>query len=355
MRAVLLVAMLMLAGCSHVSYYLQAIHGQAEISQRAMPIATLLGESGAEGGLAARLALVQQARDFASRELKLPDNGSFRRYADLGRRYVVWNVFAAPEFAVTPKTWCFPIAGCVAYRGYFAEAAARHAAAELAAQGFDVHVAGVPVYSTLGWFDDPVLNTFIHYPEADLVGLLFHELAHQLLYVPGDSAFNESFATAVEEEGVRRWFEQRGQAAGFAAFQQAQMRKHEFVALLTATRDRLATLYEAGGEPDALRARKAQVLAQAHETYAALKRAWGGYAGYDRWFADGALNNAKLASVTLYADHLPAFRILLAQAQGDLPTLYAQARALAELPKPERHAALARAGQSRLAAEAAAP
>ena len=339
-----------LSGCSSLSYYTQAIHGQFEISSKATPIAQVLADPGTDPRVARQLDLVRRARAFASEALALPDNGSFRSYANLHRRFAVWNVFAAPELSVDPVEWCFPVAGCVAYRGYFSEDAARQAGEALRAEGLDVFVAGIPVYSTLGWFDDPVLNTFIGYPEAELVSILFHELAHQVVYVPGDSVFNESFATTVEEEGVRRWFEHEGEPAAYAAYRRAQARQREFTALLVHTRDRLAAVY-AETEPTArMRAEKACVLAEAQAEYAALKRSWGGYAGYDKWFVETPLNNAKLLSATLYTDQVPAFAALLAQNGGDLRRFYAAVRALAALPPTERAAQLAAAAGHRVSA-----
>ncbi len=341
---------LLLSGCSHLSYYTQAINGQLEISRKATPIDWLLADPGTNPKLERKLKLVQRARAFASAELGLPDNDSFRSYADLQRPFVVWNVFAAPAFSVKPVEWCFPVAGCVAYRGYFSEAAARQAGARLQAEGLDVFVAGIPVYSTLGWFNDPVLNTFIGYPEGELVGILFHELAHQLVYVPGDSVFNESFATAVEEEGVRRWFEQAQDPTAYAAYLRAQARKREFIDLLVRTRDRLAAAYARPASVEERQMAKARILHEATLAYAALKHGWGGYAGYDKWFDDSPLNNAKLLAVTLYADQVPAFAALLAQNGGDLPRFYAQVRALAQLPQAQRDARLAAAKQMTAAA-----
>jgi predicted aminopeptidase len=335
--------MLALAGCSHLAYYAQAINGQLEISRQAEPIPEVLADPATDPRIVKKLELVERARNFASSELALPDNGSFRSYADLHRTFAVWNVFATPEFSFEPVEHCFPIAGCVAYRGYFSEAAAREAGAELEAAGKDVFVAGIPVYSTLGWFDDPVLNTFVGYPEPELVGILFHELAHQVVYVPGDTVFNESFATAVEAEGVRRWSKRTKDGAAYAAHAQAQSRKQAFIALLVQTRDRLQAAYAQSETTRQRRQEKARIIADASREYEALKQSWGGYAGYDRWFAEGPLNNAKLLSATLYADEVPAFEALLARVDGDLPRFYAEVRALAQLSAAEREARLAAA------------
>jgi predicted aminopeptidase len=352
LRLVVALALLLLSGCSSLSYYTQAVHGQLEISSEATPIGQVLADPATDPKVRQRLQLVREARAFATTELGLPDNGTFQSYANLHRPYVVWNVFAAPAFSVTPVHWCFPIAGCVAYRGYFSEAAAQEAGAALRAEGLDVFVAGIPIYSTLGWFNDPVLNTFIGYPDPELVGVIFHELAHQVVYLPGDSVFNESFATAVEDEGVRRWLEHVGSPASYAQYEKAQARKRAFTELLVHTRDRLAAVYEQPGTEERSSG-KARVLKEAQTQYADLKRSWGGYTGYDKWFMDTPLNNAKLAAVMLYADRLPAFRGLLAEVSGDLPRFYAEVRALTRLSPTEREARLVAAEEYKLAAKPA--
>lgn len=349
-RLALLAAWLMLTGCSHVAYYAQAINGQLEVSRSATPIAEVLTDPATDARLRQKLQLVQQARVFATQELGLPANGTFQNYANLHRPFVVWNVFAAPEFSTVPQQWCFPIAGCVAYRGYFSEAAAQDAAATLRADGLDVFVAGIPVYSTLGWFDDPVLNTFIAYPEAELVGILFHELAHQVVYLPGDTVFNESFASTVEDEGVRRWLARANNAGAYAAYREAHERKRAFMALLARTRDRLAAEYARDVPSETRKRAKVAILEQATQEYAALKQAWGGYAGYDQWFTDTPLNNAKLASTTLYTDRVPAFSALLAQASGNLPQFYQEVAALTQLSPIAREARLTAAQGYQLAA-----
>jgi len=323
-----------LAGCG---YYGQSIRGQWEVISQRHPIERLLADPQTPEDLRQRLRLAQRMRDFASRELALPDNGSYRSYADLGRPYVVWNVFAARPLELRLKTWCFPVAGCVGYRGYFSEQAARTFAAGLRAQGLETWVTGIRAYSTLGWFDDPLLNTVIDLPAARLAGLMFHELAHQRLYVKGDTAFNEAFASTVEEEGVRRWlarFGDRRQRRDDALFRQ---RRDAFVNLVTAARDRLAALY-AEAIPEAEKRRRKAVLIEAlRADYAALRREWNGYAGYDAWF-EGPLNNPQLAAVTTYRDGVPAFQRLLAEAGGDLAAFYDRAEAMGEWPAQRRRA-----------------
>lgn len=341
LRPWLLLAVLapVLGGCATLSYYAQAVRGQIDLLRRAAPIEEELAREAVPDALKAKLRAVLRIREFASRELALPDNGSYKRYADLGRRYAVWNVFAAAEFSVEPVTSCFPIAGCVSYRGYFGEADAQAEGAAQRARGYDVFIGGVPAYSTLGWFDDPVLSTFIQYPETELARLMFHELAHQQLYLKDDTRFNESFATAVEQAGVARWLAQSGDANQRAAHARMQAMREEFIALLLKYRGVLDAYYRQGLPPEQMRLGKAQRLAELEAEYARLKRSWGGFAGYDRWF-NGRPNNATLASVALYTELVPAFTALLQREGGDLPRFYAAVQALAKLPKDERDARL---------------
>ena len=335
-------ALCALSGCSAVEFYWQGIAGQLDLYSRAKPIDAVV-ETATDPALKERLARAQSIRAYASRELALPDNGSYTRYADLGRPYVVWNVFAAPEFSLTPRQWCFPIAGCVNYRGYFAEADARAEAARLADTGDDVYVGGVPAYSTLGYFDDPVLSSFIGYREPELARLLFHELAHQVVYVKDDTAFNESFAVAVEEEGLRRWLEAQQHRPDAAALAEVVARsaalQSEFRAMVRRARERLTALYASDVSAADKRAGKAEVFAQMRAEHEAMKAAANGAPVFDRWFAAGA-NNAGIAAVALYEDRVPEFRAMLAAEGGDLPRFYARVKALAALPKAERDAAL---------------
>ncbi len=330
----------LLCGCDTLRYYSQAVGGHLDLMRRAAPIDEQLGRDAVPAALKAKLQAALRIREFASRELALPDNGSYRSYADLGRPYALWNVFAAPEFSLEPVTSCFVLAGCVSYRGYFREAGAQAEAAALRARGYDVHVGGVPAYSTLGWFDDPVLNTFIQYPEAGLARLMFHELAHQLLYVKNDTRFNESFAATVEQAGVERWLAHSRNDGDRAAYERLQRIRNEFVALILKYRATLEEYYRQGLPADAKRLGKARLLAEMDEEYRRLKVSWGGFAGYDRWFS-GKPNNATLVSVALYTELVPAFRALLLREGGDLPRFYATVRALAKEPKDERDARLA--------------
>lgn len=333
--------LLTVAGCTQLGYYAQSVRGQLDIWRREQPIETVLDDPVSSPTLREKLALALKAREFASRELGLPQNDSYRRYADLERPYVVWNVYAAPEFSLQPVQWCFAMAGCVSYRGYFAKADADAFAAAAASQGHDVHVGGVPAYSTLGWFADPVLNTFIHYPAAEVARLIFHELSHQVVYVKDDTVFNESFAVTVEREGLRRWIARHGADQDRQRVARMQDYRKGFLALIEAYRDRLGKLYQQRIAPEAMRAAKRQLFAQMQRDYGALKSSWGGYAGYDRWFAQ-APNNALLASVSIYTQNVPAFEAMLAEHGGDLPRFYAAVRALARLDKAAREVALRR-------------
>jgi predicted aminopeptidase len=323
--------LLSLSGC----YLLQAAGGQMQIASKRQPMAAVLQNPDTPEKLRTKLEYVSAARDFASRELGLPDNASYRSYADIGRPYVVWNVFATPEFSVEPRQWCFPIAGCVVYRGYFKEDSARSYARRLRAKGDDATVGGVPAYSTLGHFKDPVLNTMLGWSDAQLAATLFHELAHQLIYVPGDSEFNEAFATAVEETGLERWLNSNGRAKELPVWRQQRQRNQEFIQLLLQARERLRQLYASGLPPAEMRARKDQEFGRLKFEYSLLKASWNGYPGYDRWF-DRALGNADLVSAATYHGCLPGFLQLLESVNGELPRFYHEVRKLAALTKEAR-------------------
>lgn len=324
MRAsIILVSALLLAGCETLAYYGQAAAGQLALSARARPIDEVLADAATPEALKARLRSAQAIREFAVRELALPDDGAYRSYAPLERPYAVWNVVATPEFSLEPVLSCFPIAGCVSYRGYFDRADAEAHAAARRAAGHDVLLYGVPAYSTLGWFDDPLLSTFIDYPEGELARLIFHELAHHVAYVKDDSTFNESFAVAVEREGLRRWRAARGLPEPAAAGREA------FRALVAETRAGLEALYRTRLAPEEMRQRKREALAPLAPW---MKRL--------RGLESAEPSNALIAAFATYHDKLPAFERLLAQADGDLEAFYARVRALARLPRAERDAAL---------------
>jgi predicted aminopeptidase len=345
-----------LTGCSTVGYYAQAVGGHVRLMTAARPVEHWLADPSTSADLKQRLQLAQRIRRFAADELGLPDNASYTAYADLGRPAVVWNVFATPELSLQLKSWCYPVLGCASYRGYFAQADAQAHADELRAAGFDVNVAPVPAYSTLGWTNwlggDPLLSTFIQWPEAELARLIFHELAHQVVYVAGDTVFNESFATAVERAGLRRWIAAAGRSELSAAVAQADARRADFLALLLAHRQALAAVYTASIGDDEKRLRKRAVFSDLQAAYLRMRGdRWGGFTGYDRFF-NRELNGAHLAAVAAYNDLVPAFEALLAQQRGDLRSFFVQVQHLARLPETERRAALARAAAMPIAAAA---
>ncbi|NHZ99924.1 aminopeptidase [Massilia sp. CCM 8734] len=328
-------AALLLASCSSLNYYRQAAQGQLTLLSDARSIDDWLNDQATDAKLRVRLATARQIRTFAVKELGLPDNNSYKNYAALSRPFVLWNVVAAPELSLKPIQWCFPVAGCVTYRGYYSKEDATEYARVLREEGNDVSVGGVPAYSTLGWFNDPLISTFIHYPDAELARLIFHELSHQVVYVAGDSQFNESFASAVEEAGVERWLSGYGNETMRANYLAISARKKQFLSLLLGCRDALGKAYASKASVAEKRASKARLFQKLQDDYQLLKASWGGYAGYDRFFAE-PLSNAHLASIATYNDFIPAFRALLAR-EKTFPRFYAAAKALAELDRDERH------------------
>jgi len=351
--AALAAGAMLLASCASLNYYGQAAHGQFSLLTDARPIDAWMADPHTAPRLRVRLETARQIRRYAVQALGLPDNDSYKNYAALSRPYVLWNVVATPELSLKPIQWCFPVAGCVNYRGYYNKDDAQAYAAELRAAGNDVEVGGVTAYSTLGWFNDPLISTFINYPDAELARLIFHELAHQVVYVAGDSQFNESFASAVEEAGVERWLAQYGNDAMRAGYARYLDRKRDFLALLLKIRGALEDNYQSDRPPAEQRAVKARLFRQLKDEYQALKTSWGGYAGYDKFFAE-PLSNAHLASVATYNDFVPAFRNLLRRDAG-LPRFYADVRVLAALDKDARHAQLKKLAEVENAQAAAAP
>ncbi|HUP91850.1 MAG TPA: aminopeptidase [Solimonas sp.] len=337
LKAALLAAALCAAGCgSNLGYYSDLAQGQYGLLRARQPIDEILADAQASPKLKERLRLVQEARRWASVHLLLPDNGSYTSYADLQRPYVVWNVFAAPELSLEPVQHCFLVVGCLAYRGYFDKAMAEATAAQLRAEGYDVHVGGVPAYSTLGWFDDPVTNTMMRWSDEQVVGTLFHELSHQLLYVKDDTVFDESFAQFVEDQGLEQFLRERGTAN--EEHLQRRERQQQFVQLVLAARDRLDQVYRSSVPKEDKRTAKAAAFVQLREDYVRLRdQAWGGFAGYEPWFQQGQLNNAKLLPFALYDQYKPAFAALFAQQGGDWSRFYAAARRLGEMPAEQRH------------------
>jgi predicted aminopeptidase len=339
-------AALCLSGCANLGYYWQSFNGHMAMMNAARPVDDWLADEQAPPRLKERLALSQRIRTFAAHELKLPENASYRRYADLKRNAVVWNVVAAQPYSLSLKTWCFPVTGCVSYRGYFSEADARAEAETLKAQGLEVAVYGVPAYSTLGWMNwaggDPLLNTFIGYPEGELARMIFHELAHQVLYAKDDTMFNESFATAVERMGGAMWLQKNASDAVKKEYSDFDGRRREFRALTLSARRELEEIYRLRregklAEPEAA-AQKAAALRQFRERYDKLKAQWGGFAGYDSWVARA--NNAMFGAQAAYDELVPGFEALFEREGRDWQRFYDSAKRLAAQPKGERHQAL---------------
>ncbi|MGM9515069.1 aminopeptidase [Roseateles sp. DB2] len=344
-RAGLWAALLLpcLAGCAQLGYLGQAISGHLQITQAARPVAQWLSQPALDPALRERLLLSQRMRDYAVSALALPDNASYRRYADLGRPAAVWNVVAAPPYSLQLKTWCYPLMGCAGYRGYFDRAAAQALADQLQAQGWEVQVYPVPAYSTLGWGNwlggDPLLNTFIRDGEGELAGLIFHELAHQQAYAADDTEFNESYATAVERMGARRWLAEHGSAEAAVAYERQRQRRDEFLALALRGRERLGGVYGQDLTPETRETAKREAMAAILSEYRHWRDGpWQGFAGYDGWFARA--NNAAFGVLAAYHGLVPAFERLFVTQCADWGHFHAEARRLAALPKAQRQQAL---------------
>ena len=329
-----------LGGCIGVSYYAQSLQGHIEIMAARQSVAGLIEDPATPEKLRARMEEASAIRQFATDELALPDNSSYRSYVDIKRDAVTYAVFAAPEFSLAPMTWCFPVFGCVPYRGYFAKQAAIDNALDLKKQGLDVHVTGIIAYSTLGWSSDPLLSTMLGQDETYLSSLIFHELAHQRVYVNNDSPFNEAFAVAVETTGVRKWLRATGNLAALRRYEAERRRNADFLALLGKTRDELARIYDGPGTAEQKRAAKAAAIERLRTRYRQMRDGpWGGYRRYDAWF-DAPINNAKLAATAVYGDQVPAFIRLFDLCSGDYPRFYAAVRQLGDMDESRRAEAL---------------
>ncbi|MBZ9658706.1 aminopeptidase [Mesorhizobium sp. ESP-6-4] len=327
-------------GCTSISYYAQSLEGHVEIMAARKNVGRLIRDPSTPQALRAKLTSASAIRRFATEELALPDNNSYRSYVDVGRNNVTLAVFAAPQFSLAPITWCFPVFGCVPYKGYFSRKDALESAAELQRQGLDVYVSGVTAYSTLGWFSDPLLSTMLRQDDTYLASLIFHELAHQKVYVNGDSAFNEAFAVSVETTGTRKWLRATGNRAGLRSYEIDRKRKADFLGLISKTRDELRQVYGSPRSPQQMAAAKAAAIDRLRMRYRQMRdRRWAGYRGYDAWF-DSPINNAKLAATAVYGEQVPAFLRLFDLCSGDYPRFYASVRRIGKLPAPSRAEAL---------------
>jgi predicted aminopeptidase len=325
--------------CSSVDYYRDAINGHFEILNKAEPIDEIIARETTAPELKTTLLNIKKAREFATLELFLPDNGSYRKYADIGREFVAWNVVATDEFSVDPEEWCFPVAGCVCYKGFFNPKDANLFATELSDQGLDTYVSGALAYSTLGWFNDPIISTMLTRSESHYISVLFHELAHQKLYIENDTAFNEAFATSVAEEGIRRWFDRGSKSDAYQEFLISRQRSREFHELILNARQKLNNLYGQKISQNLMRREKQEIFHQLQIDYQELKEYWGGDDRYDAWMSK-KLNNAHLALVATYNDLVPIFRLMLFQSNGDLNSFYDRVASISSQPYEKRHKVL---------------
>ncbi len=331
----LIVASLMLGGCAELAYYGHAAAGQLEVISNRRPIPEVIVDPETPEAVRDRLQYIERAHDFAISELHLPDSESYRSYSDVGRRYVLWNVFATPELSLQQKQWCYPFFGCQGYRAFFDEEYAHDVAEELQAEGWDVYVASSPAYSTRGWFADPIYNSVLNYAAIDSAAILFHELAHEKIYLKNDSQANESFAMTVQLEGVRRWLIQQGDKDSYADYKILNQRDRQFVALLIKHRKQLEKLYFSNKTDNEKQAGKIRTLNLLRRGYRTLKKSWGGYRGYDHWF-DKSLNNAVLAPVGTYHGYVAEFKKILLEHGNDLKSFYRVVEMLADLEYSER-------------------
>lgn len=342
MRSRCLIALLFsvaVSGCSNFAYYSQAVGGHLGVMQASRAINDVIDDPECDPALKRKLEEVRLIRDFASIELGLPNNGSYRSYADIQRPFVTWNVFAAPEFSLKPETWCMFVVGCVNYRGFYNQSDAENLAKEMRQRGFDTYVGGVPAYSTLGYFSDPVLNTFLRSGTVEVARLIFHELAHQLIYVEGDTAFNESFATVVENEGLRRWLAHKADPILGRDVDDRRQHKTSLVELINSHRDKLGEIYASALPVEAKRLAKAAVMDEIRRTYVQMQEGHGKKPVYRQWLEQD-LNNAKIASLALYTQLYPAFEALLKDEGNDLTRFYERVKVIAGMPRQERYALL---------------
>ena len=333
--SILIFSTLTVSACSSFGYYMDLMAGHSELLEQQKPVAEILAEKDTKPKLRELLETSQNIRNFASKNLHLPENDSYRTYADIKRPYAVWNVVAAKEFSVTPKKWCFLLVGCLSYKGYFSKEEATAYAKELKKEGYDVYVAGAKAYSTLGWFDDPLLNTMMYKSEARRAGIIFHELAHQVVYIDDDSAFNEAFATTVEQEGIRRWLAKKGKSNQYKQYLANKKRDSELNKLLKETRNELKNLYKKNLNDKKKREAKKLIFLSMQKKYQRLKKTWGGYNAYDKWMGQD-LNNAHLLLIATYHELVPFFKHMLVKNNNELQKFYKSVKLFGELDKKIR-------------------
>jgi len=337
--SILILGAFTVSACSSFGYYMDLMSGHSELLEQQKPISEILANKETESKLRQLLETSQKIRDFASKELHLPENDSYRTYADIRRPYAVWNVVAAKEFSIEAKKWCFLFVGCLSYRGYFSKEDASTYANELKKEGYDTYVAGAKAYSTLGWFDDPLLNTMMYKSEARRAGIIFHELAHQVVYIDDDSAFNEAFATTVEQEGIRRWMAKKGKSKQYDQYRVNKKRDAQLNALLRETREKLKQLYKTKISEKEKRQEKKLIFSLMQKKYQRLKKSWGDYTVYDKWMSQ-ELNNAHLLLIATYYNLVPAFKAMLKKENNNLKKFYVAVEQLGQLDKEKRNTQL---------------
>ena len=333
--SILIFSALTVSACSSFGYYMDLMAGHSELLEQQKPVAEILAEKETKPKLRKLLETSQDIRDFASKNLHLPENDSYRTYADLKRPYAVWNVVAAKEFSIKPKKWCFLFVGCLSYKGYFSKEEATAYGNELKKEGYDVYVAGANAYSTLGWFDDPLLNTMMYKSEARRAGIIFHELAHQVVYIDNDSAFNEAFATTVEQEGIRRWLDEKGKSDQYEEYLLNKKRDSQLNQLLKKTRENLKALYKTKISDEEKRQSKKTIFLLMQKKYQQLKKSWDGYNAYDKWMAQ-KLNNSHLLLIATYHDLVPTFEAMLKKENDDLKKFYDAVEEFGQLDREKR-------------------
>ncbi len=324
------------SGCSSIGYYAQMIGGHIEIHSQTQPIESVINNPETEDKLKHKLLLIQEAKEFAVNNLDLPQNNSYSDYVDLGRKYVLWSVTAAPKLSLKPYQSCFPIVGCMSYKTFFSKDDANKFANSLKQQGYDTYVAGIAAFSSLGWFDDPIINTMLSWRDTRLAGLIFHELTHQKIYIANDTTFNESIAVAVELEGIKKWLKHSGKEDKLDTFIENQKRHQQFLDLVLNTRQQLKSLYQSQFSEYKKSAEKKKLFAELIKDYETLKQSWKGYSGYDRWF-NTDLNNAKLALLSTYTQYVPAFTQLLHNHNGDFANFFIAAKDISKMEKEKRN------------------
>jgi len=333
-RVLVLLAASTVSACSSFGYYMDLMAGHSELLEQRKPVSEVIADEKTNNNLRKALLKSQKIRDFASKSLYLPENDSYRQYADLSRPFVVWNVVAAKKLSVEAKKWCFLFVGCLSYKGYFSKEEAQTEAQRLATAGYDVHIAGAKAYSTLGWFDDPLLNTMMYRSEARRAGIIFHELAHQLIYIENDTAFNEAFATVVEQEGIREWFNKNGKHKEYADYLEQNKRDAQINELLLETRKALMLLYKSNAPEERKLIAKKQYFALLQKKYQQLKKTWSGknINAFDEWMTQG-LNNSHLLLVATYYDLVPIFKKIMKEENNNFKKFYARVKKLGRINK----------------------